>query len=861
MKAGFWRRDWFAGLVFSLLFLIAGYLLFPAALGSIERMAYDWGLALNDRAPPDNIAVIAIDDQSIENLGRWPWPRNLHADMIDRLTRGGAKVIGNTIFYSEPQADPGQQELSKIVRFFSGTSLPSEAIKESRELARMLEGQSGPVARMYDRSAIKNQLPKDLSQLAGLLLRAQRNLDADRYLAESYERSGNVVQAFSLEPGFLRGRPDPLPDTLRRTRIPIDREVEALPALRIRPTIDKIAAEAAGQGHLTSLLDVDGALRYEPLAARYFDEYYPSFALAIAAAALNLEPQDIHLSPGRVELGGLSIDTTPDLRMFTHFYREGDNGPAFPIDSFFDVLVENIPAEKYRDKIVILGATATGVGDRLATPIAGSTAPAEVLAHTVASILGEDFYVQPAWALWVTLGSLLLVTLWLCLGLPALSAGIAATISLVLFLGLVLADVLLLASNAMWVPLMAPAVMLALGHLLLTIKSLDVTERLRASSEMESSESNRMLGLAFQSQGQLDMAFEKFRKCPLDEQVLDPLYNLALDYERKRQFNKAISVYEHIGSYQADFRDVAARVERARKLSDTVMLGGTVGAGTLMMSGEDLEKPMLGRYEVQKELGKGAMGVVYLGKDPKIGRTVAIKTMALAQEFEADELDDVKDRFFREAETAGRLTHPNIVTIYDAGEEHDLAYIAMEFISGYDLTRHVKYDNLLDPQLVLRIIADSADALGYAHGHGIVHRDIKPANLMWLPDTKVVKVTDFGIARLADSSKTKTGMVLGTPSYMSPEQLAGKKVDGRSDLFSLGVSMYQLLTGRLPFSGDSMATLMFKIANEAHQPPSTHRPDLDSRIDEIMDHLLSKDLESRYADGAALARDLRELIR
>ena len=233
---------------------------------------------------------------------------------------------------------------------------------------------------------------------------------------------------------------------------------------------------------------------------------------------------------------------------------------------------------------------------------------------------------------------------------------------------------------------------------------------------------------------------------------------------------------------------------------------------------------MLGRYQVEKELGKGAMGVVYLGKDPKIGRVVAIKTMALAQEFEADELAEVKERFFREAETAGRLSHPNIVTIYDAGEEHDLCYIAMELLKGKDLVPYTKPDNLLPIDKVVSIVARVADALGYAHKQNIVHRDVKPANVMYEPESDQVKVADFGIARITDSSKTKTGMVLGTPSYMSPEQLSGKKVDGKSDLFSLAVSLYQIACGKLPFEGDSMAQLMFKIANEPRAGHSSDQP-------------------------------------
>ena len=296
-------------------------------------------------------------------------------------------------------------------------------------------------------------------------------------------------------------------------------------------------------------------------------------------------------------------------------------------------------------------------------------------------------------------------------------------------------------------------------------------------------------------------------------------------------------------------------------MSETVILGGGTGrtnASTMMLDQSGMSKPMLGRYEIEKELGKGAMGVVYLGKDPKIGRVVAIKTMALAQEFEADELNEVKERFFREAETAGRLNHPNIVSIYDAGEEHDLAYIAMEFLKGKDLVPYTKADNLLPLPKVMSIIARVAEALDYAHKQNVVHRDIKPANIMYDPETDTPKVTDFGIARITDSSKTKTGMVLGTPSFMSPEQLAGKKIEGASDLFSLGTSLYQLACGKLPFEGDSMGQLMYRIANEPHTDILTVNPDLPPRLAEIINRALAKNVENRYANGAEMAAALRQ---
>lgn len=265
----------------------------------------------------------------------------------------------------------------------------------------------------------------------------------------------------------------------------------------------------------------------------------------------------------------------------------------------------------------------------------------------------------------------------------------------------------------------------------------------------------------------------------------------------------------------------------------------------------------LGRYRIERELGRGAMGAVYLGRDPKIGRQVAIKTMALSREFAGDALVEARERFFREAETAGRLQHPDIVTIFDAGEDQDLAYIAMEYLKGDDLQAYTQAPRLLPVATVLNVVARVADALGYAHSQGVVHRDIKPANVMVDLPSDVVKVTDFGIARVADSARTRTGMVLGTPSFMSPEQMAGRRVDGRSDLYSLGVMLYQLLTGRLPHRSDSMATLMHQIANETAPDVRSLRPDLPEGLARVVSLMLEKRPEARYASGQLLAADLR----
>jgi serine/threonine-protein kinase len=342
----------------------------------------------------------------------------------------------------------------------------------------------------------------------------------------------------------------------------------------------------------------------------------------------------------------------------------------------------------------------------------------------------------------------------------------------------------------------------------------------------------------------------------------DVLYNLALDYERKRQFNKAVSVFEYIETHDKKFKDVSERKKKLMQVSETMVFGDSFpGSGPsndgFLMTGSGV-RPTLGRYEIIRQLGKGAMGVVYLGQDPRINRTTAIKTFRLTEGLNAEQASRMKEQFFREAESAGTLSHPHIVTIYDAGEEQELAYIAMEYLEGTSFEAFVSKDSLLSIRKLILYAADISAALDYAHQKGIIHRDIKPANVMLLKND-TVKITDFGIARIAAASQTQTGVVKGTPSYMSPEQFSGKKVDGRSDIFSLGAMMFQLLTGELPFVGDSLPALMHHIMNEPHTNPKTINPRIPEALVLIVNKALEKDVEKRYQRAGQMSDNLRKL--
>ncbi len=453
--------------------------------------------------------------------------------------------------------------------------------------------------------------------------------------------------------------------------------------------------------------------------------------------------------------------------------------------------------------------------------------------------------------------------------------GALAAVLFIVILGVI--EIGLLSSSLVWVRFMLPAVALVVGYGLFLPGEL----MRRATSRSEdaknlSANSLRNLGQTFQRQGQLDLAFETYRRCPLDAATMELLYFLGNDFEKRRQVQKASNVYAYIAARDPNYRDLRARRARLKEQPPTRGIPPTPQPQPQASTPPELAtqpsdpdmayaaprharatRRTLGRYELERELGKGAMGTVYLGRDPNINRVVAIKAIPLAEEFEEDDLQEARARFFREAEMAGRLNHPAIVTVYDAGEDQGLAYIAMEYLRGTHLSHFTEAARILPFKNTMLLVARVADALYYAHRQNVVHRDIKPANIMFNPDTDELKITDFGIARLTDTSRTKTGIVLGTPSFMSPEQLEGRPLDGRSDQFALGISLYQLLCGQLPFRAESMPRLMQKIATEPHASVRLVRPELPECIDPILTRTLAKSADDRYAHCGELASALR----
>ena len=841
--------DWVVGVALTLFFLfiiISGNLDFTHP---IEMKSYDLRAKLeaSDERSPD-IELVPITNEDINELGRWPWPRSIIAKCIDNLHEAGAKVIALNIFFSEPEENAGLIAIKDLEKEFDKLQL---AQRENNGLA------------FYQK-----------------MVEVERDLDNDKKLEQSIKNAGNVVIPFFFN-DESQGRDNAPPAFISKNSFKnkngIDDEslydVEWFS--KITPPLRRFSEVAAGAGHNNMFPDQsDGYLRMQRHVLGYLDDIYvPSYAVTIVKLFKGLSDDNVRLSLGKENGRYIDFKVTPTsgIRVPLVEYNGGTlvnwkmgPGIAFHQTQFSKVLKKEVKMVIFKGKIVIIGHFAPGIGVQWVTPVSGQMPGIEVLANTVDNILNQRFYSKPSWTRFIELGTLLFFGLFISFVLPRLKAGMGAVTTIFLFLAYGIGGSYLFFSKNIWLEISPPLILLVVGYILIISKRFLITERRKDKVEADSVETNKMLGLSFQQQGMLDLALEKFRKISIGEEgVKELLYNLGLDFERKRQFSKALSTYYMIIEDGKDYKDLSERIPKLKGAEATMIFGGGGSShpgdiGATLVNTDT--KPTLGRYEVVGELGRGAMGIVYKGEDPKIHRTVAIKTVRLS-DFDENMVDEMKERFFREAESAGLLTHPNIVTIYDAGEEHDLAYIAMEYLKGKDLEEHTKKGNLLTIRDTLSIVAQVAEALEYAHNKGIVHRDIKPANIMRIEETGEIKVTDFGIARITSSSKTKTGVIMGTPSYMSPEQVSGKKVDGRSDVFSLGIVLFEMLCGEKPFQGDDMTALMYMIAREKHPSVKSINPKVPGVLEKVVNKALEKEADKRYQKAGQMAEHLKVILK
>ena len=488
-------------------------------------------------------------------------------------------------------------------------------------------------------------------------------------------------------------------------------------------------------------------------------------------------------------------------------------------------------AAQLAGKTVFIDAHPELVGAVATLPSGQFATHSQVVATLLGNLEGHQVIVAPAWirALeWLTPALLAVLTV---LFLPGRKRREIAVIVVLAVVAMVLIEALLLLVFRLRLDLGRPIVIF-IGTSILAGWLTGTVGKAAVNAYKK--------GTDFLSAGRLEPAFAELRRCEPTETVATAMYKLSLAFEEQAKPERAEAVLNWMKQTQG------SKGESSNKLS---------------MLGKKGTPQRLGRYVIERKVGRGAMGAVYLARDPRINRPVALKVIPIEKEFEDEELEEARLRFFREAESAGRLTHPNIITVFDAGEDKHLAYIAMEFLPGVPLTHYTDPKKLLAPGKALELCARTADALDYAHNQGVIHRDIKPANLLYHPQQDLLKISDFGVARLTDNTRTKTGIVLGTPMYMSPEQLSADELTGHSDLFSLGVTLYELLTGEVPFRATNIAVLMTKITTEDPAPVSNRRAGIPPSVDSVLFKALAKRPENRFTNGGEMAIALRNCAR
>jgi CHASE2 domain-containing sensor protein len=827
------RFSWLPGGLAAALVIALGRLVSSTSNAPLELPVYDAALRATQDAPSPEIVIITIDEASVAKLGEWPWPRDVHASLLDRLTSYETKVVTFLVPVDTSQRTSEAERLRAAL-----------ALLESSDL-----GDSDQAR-----------------QLRSLLAESASGRDPNAHLAEAMKVNGSVVLPLDVRVGDTTAAAD-VP-----ARLAVDGEPAALAEAQsgtiIQQPADVFVDTISAAGHTNVVTDSDGTLRMDLAALRVGNALVPSLATATAGRAFGLTPEEIIFSTNAIHFGERIRPLTGSLSTRPQYFQT-EGAASFAQYPYWRVLAGEIPREQLQDKVVLIGfmnapeaAASTSV-----TPVNRASPAVVTTASTVSSLLTGRTYSRPGYAIAIEWGVAVLTVVLAAFVLPAMGAGVGAVLVAITIIIFGVAEVGLLSSTHAWARLILPCVALTVAYGVHVIGSLIGRASTKGETAKDSIPNLRNLGQTFQRQGQLDLAFETYRRCPLDVPTMELLYYLGMDFERRRQLQKAADVYNYIATRDPNYRDLRARRARVKEeplAREPVAAPPPVSQARRFAEEEPAEAPRsarggrtLGRYELERELGRGAMGTVYLGRDPKINRVVAIKAIPLAEEFEEEDLAEARARFFREAEMAGRLNHPAIVTVYDAGEDQGLAYIAMEYLRGTHLSHFTDPARLLPSKTVMLLCARVAEALHYAHRQNVVHRDIKPANIMFNAQGDELKITDFGIARLTDTSRTKTGIVLGTPSFMSPEQLEGRTLDGRSDQFALGVSLYQLLCGQLPFRAESMPRLMQKIATEPHASVRLIRPELPECIDAIITRALAKSAEARYATCGELAAALR----
>ncbi len=782
----------FSGLILYILITILVISLYGGKYEFLERGAQKmqdemFKLRGETEASPAEIIIIGIDDRSIDHLGRWPWQRDLLAQLIFDISQGSPRLIGLDIF------------------------LP-EAIDE-------------------DTSGRTELLAYQVEEAGNVILPIYFNLSdvglASAKAPPAIERSaiGRIMDLKRNGSSFLQGRQLYYPSY-------------------------QLLEVSSGFGHINIDYDPDGLIRKEPLLISYDGYLYPSFGLQVALNYLKIKPDQLKSGEVRgLVLGKFTIPTDKRRRMFLNYH-----GPnlSFKRVSAKGVLAGQIEPKIFHNKIVLVGLTSTESKTWINIPAFGQINEVERIATVVDNIIHRNFLtlLSPFWNVLI----LILIGVFCALVLPNVSLTYRIVILLIFLFVVFNFSYILFSSFGILTKPIYPILELLFFLIAAPAVKSKIVSDLKIEEKKLGLKEHTSIKTRAQRSGITQKSMDVSTQTEIEESIPERTEPMYSEIAESKEGDKGEQGKSTVSS--SSKTDLSSEKTVAFSQPSTSS-NPPKEASTPIPVGESLSR--LGRYQIIQLLGKGGMGTVYKGLDPMLDRSVALKTIRWDFHLSVAELGELKERLIREAKAAGKLSHPNIVTIYDVGEEAGLHYIAMEYLSGYTLEDFIRKKGELNYRIVAKIIMQTCEALSYAHHHGIVHRDIKPANIMLLDDFQV-KVMDFGIARLETASMTRSNVALGTPYYISPEQLEGKPADKRSDIFSLGVVVYELLTRQKPFQGENISSLMYRILNYEPPPPSQVNEKTPLVFDRIVAKAMAKKPEKRFQDAEEISKILKEFI-
>jgi serine/threonine-protein kinase len=734
------------------------------------------------RPVAQDIAIVGIDDRSLESQGKWPWNRDKIARLVDAVAAQKPKAI--------------------VLDMTFGPDENQKAAGYNDSLAAAI-ARAGNLILGFHYS--QNDAPTGDLLPAGLMNSSIRKFDNQA--------------AFSQFPPRA--------------------------AARIYPPESGVVDSAAFAGFVNVTIDNDRKVRSQALVIGFRGEFFPSIQLAAAAGYLGLNQRDLEIKVGRgIGLGSLIVPTDKSGQLRINYVGTEKTFATF---SAAGLLEKRVAPRELTGKLVLIGYCGTGATNIYSTPVNHRLTGLEFDANVIENILHGNSLRVTEGRVDVNLVLMVAIGLLCALLLPRIPLWARIAILVVLLAALAGANYALFYMFGMVNRTFYPALELVFCLVAAPVINAAGLKRNRPDDDDEEEEIDYETLLA---SGQPVSAQPE----PGYPANVDPGVSWPPSASQHKDTTQTATISTPI--------PVQSRTAFASSApaSTTASIPRSQAGATALRVAEPPPMDHFGRYRILRPIGRGAMGTVYQGLDPAIDRPVALKTLHVGRGADPQEAEELRERLIREAKAAGKLSHPNIVTIYDVGEEGGMQYIAMEYLEGQTLENLLKHGLDWDYRTISRVLIQACEALDYAHENGIVHRDIKPANIMILEGSKV-KVMDFGIARVDKSaSMTQTGTALGTPNYISPEQLKGMPVDRRSDIFSLGVVFYEILTHEKPFKGDTISALIYSILHTDPARPSELNLDIPRIFDKIVAKALVKDPDMRFQRTKDISEILRKLI-